>query len=48
LTAQWDARLREAVRSNSSRITLPTQAASRVIDLVESPAVPGRGEDYPV
>jgi 3-oxoacyl-[acyl-carrier protein] reductase len=48
LTRQWDARLREAIRTNAGRLTLPTEAAARIVDLVESGAVPGRGENYPV
>jgi 3-oxoacyl-[acyl-carrier protein] reductase len=48
LTAQWDPRLRAAIRTHSTRITLPPRAASQIVALVESAAVPGRGEDYPV
>lgn len=48
LTGQWDARLREAIRANSSRITLPTEAAAHIVTLVTDAAVPGKGENYPV
>jgi len=48
LTQQWDSRLRESIRANSSRITIPAEAAGRILDLVEDIAVPGRGENYPV
>lgn len=48
LTQQWDSRLREAIRNNSPRISVPTEAAQRIVDLSASAAVPGRGENYPV
>ena len=47
LTASWDERLRDAIRS-VSRITLPAQAAGRLVELVDSDSVAGQGEDYPV
>ena len=47
LTAGWDARLVEAIRSHGP-VSDPTIAAERVRELVESPTVPGNGEDYPV
>ena len=48
LTAQWDARLREAVREGSARITDPAAAGRRIMELVENETVPGQGEDYPI
>jgi len=48
LTRQWDSRLREAIRANSGRITIPAAAAARIVDLVKDSAVLGRGENYPV
>jgi 3-oxoacyl-[acyl-carrier protein] reductase len=48
LTAQWDLRLRETIRENSSRITNPAEAAGRIVDLVENIEVPGKGENYPI
>lgn len=47
LTLQWDARLRDAIRG-AGRVTLPTEAAARVVALVEDAGTPGRGESYPV
>ena len=48
LTEQWDSRLREAIRANSGRISIPTEAAARIVELVQDGAVLGRGENYPV
>jgi 3-oxoacyl-[acyl-carrier protein] reductase len=48
LTQQWDSRLRETIRANSGRITLPTEAASRIVALVGGAAVPAQGENYSV
>jgi len=48
LTQGWDARLREAVRANSPRLTVPSAAAQRILDLVTSMDVPAAGEDYAV
>jgi 3-oxoacyl-[acyl-carrier protein] reductase len=48
LTRQWDARLREAIRANSERITLPAEAAARIVALAGSDATPGLGENYSV
>jgi NAD(P)-dependent dehydrogenase (short-subunit alcohol dehydrogenase family) len=48
LSQQWDARLRELIRANSERVTIPTTAAARVVELVEDSKVPGKGEIYPV
>ena len=47
LTAQWDAKLREAIRSGA-RNSDPAVAAGRVLELVESKATTGQGEDYPI
>jgi NAD(P)-dependent dehydrogenase (short-subunit alcohol dehydrogenase family) len=46
LTRQWDDRWREAIRSNSTRITVPAEAAARILELVENSAVPGCGENH--
>lgn len=48
LTQQWDSRLRETIRANSGRITLPTEAAVRIVNLVESSAISGCGQNYSV
>ena len=47
LTQKWDSRLRDAIR-NAGRVTLPTEAAARIVALVEDTATPGRGENYSV
>lgn len=48
LTRQWDDRLRQAIRENSERVTVPAAAASRVVELAGDSATPGLGEIYPV
>jgi 3-oxoacyl-[acyl-carrier protein] reductase len=48
LTQQWDSRLREAIRTNSGRITLPAEAAARIVALAGNETTPGRGENYSV
>lgn len=48
LSQQWDARLRDLIRANSERITIPSTAAVRILELVEESKVPGKGEIYPV
>jgi 3-oxoacyl-[acyl-carrier protein] reductase len=48
LSQQWDARLRELIRANAERITIPATAAARILELVEDGKVPGKGEIYPV
>lgn len=48
LTQQWDNRLRETIRAHSGRITLPPEAAKRLVEMAESDAVPGRGENHPI
>jgi 3-oxoacyl-[acyl-carrier protein] reductase len=45
LTQQWDSRLRDTIR-NSGRITLPADAAARIVALVGDEATPGHGENY--
>jgi len=47
LTAGWEPRLVEAIRAHA-RITDPEQAAQRIRDLVEGPAIDSDGCDYPV
>ena len=48
LSQQWDARLRELIRANSERITIPATAAARILELVKDGKIPGKGEIYPV
>jgi glucose 1-dehydrogenase len=48
LSQQWDARLRDLIRANSERITIPATAAARTLQLVGDSKIPGRGESYPV
>src|SRR5215469_161467 len=48
LSQQWDARLRELIRANSERITVPATAAARILELVGDNNTPGKGETYPV
>jgi 3-oxoacyl-[acyl-carrier protein] reductase len=48
LSQQWDARLRELIRANSERITIPAAAAARIVELLADTQVPGKGEVYPV
>ena len=45
LTEQWDVRLREAIQS-SARNSIPTEAARRLVGLVENKTTPGQGEDH--
>jgi 3-oxoacyl-[acyl-carrier protein] reductase len=47
LTERWDDRLREAIQS-AARNSDPAVAAGRLLELVESKATTGQGEDYPV
>lgn len=48
LTLQWDPRLRDMIRANSQRITIPSEAAKRIVELAHDPKTPGGGEIYPV
>jgi 3-oxoacyl-[acyl-carrier protein] reductase len=48
LTQKWDSRLRDLVRANSDRITVPADAARRIVELVEDNGVSGHGETYPI
>ena len=48
LTRQWDSRLRETIRANSGRVTLPEGAARHIMELVKNSAIPGWGENYPI
>jgi len=48
LTERWDPRLREAVLSAGARVTDPVRGAARVLELVESEATAGRGEEFPI
>ena len=46
LTEQWDERFRERIQANASRITIPSEVAKRIVELEQSPEVPGQGENY--
>ena len=48
LTGQWDDRMREAIRAAATRVTIPSEAAARIGELVENAAVAGQGENYPI
>lgn len=48
LTQGWDVRLRETVRAKSPRLTAPSVAARRILELVTSSEIPAAGEDYPI
>lgn len=48
LTERWDPRLRDTIRSASTRISKPAEAARRLVELVEGASVAGKGEDYPI
>jgi len=48
LTQQWDNRLRESIRANSTRLTVPAGAAARILELVQDEALPGSGENYSI
>jgi NAD(P)-dependent dehydrogenase (short-subunit alcohol dehydrogenase family) len=47
LTQHWDHRWQETIRT-AGRVTLPTEAAARLVRLAESSDVPGGGENYPL
>ena len=48
LTGQWDDRMRAAIRAAATRVTIPSEASARIVELVESKSVAGQGENYPV
>jgi len=48
LTEKWDARLRDTIRAASDRISVPADAAARILALVEDKDFSGGGEDRPV
>lgn len=48
LTERWDPRLKNAIRSVSTRISDPAEAARRLLDLVQDHSVVGQGADYPI
>ena len=48
LTQGWDSRIRETIRSMSTRVTVPAEAARRIVELTEDAATPGSGENYPI
>ena len=48
LTEAWDERFRDAIRSGSTRITHPAEAAQRLMELVGDETLAGQGEDYPI
>lgn len=47
LTEKWEPRLREIIQAGSVN-TNPQQAAQRLVELVESAEVEGKGENYPL
>lgn len=47
LTADWDARLVEAIRTGGA-VSDPGEAAAKIFSLVDAPTTRGQGEDYPV
>lgn len=47
LTADWDARLVEAIRAGGT-VSDPVEAAAKIVSLVDAPTTRGQGEDYPV
>jgi NAD(P)-dependent dehydrogenase (short-subunit alcohol dehydrogenase family) len=47
LTSEWDPAFLDSARQ-SGQISDPAEAARRILELVESSATPGHGEDYPV
>ncbi|MBI5772289.1 MAG: SDR family NAD(P)-dependent oxidoreductase [Verrucomicrobia bacterium] len=47
LTANWNAQLKSGIRAAAS-VTDPAHAAGRLLELVESAATRGQGEDYPL
>ena len=48
LTDQWDERLRQGIRDHAERLTQPTAAAARIVELARSADTPGQGENYPL
>lgn len=47
-TKIWDSRLRDAITSSEGRISSTSEAGKRIVELVESSASPGVGEDHPI
>ena len=48
LTAAWDSRLSEKIRTGSTRISHPPTAAKALLALVQNPHTEGKGEDYKI
>jgi 3-oxoacyl-[acyl-carrier protein] reductase len=48
LTSQWDGRLRQIIRDQSERLTVPATAAAQIVDLAESAGTRGLGENHPL
>jgi len=47
LTAEWDARLVDAIRAGGV-VSNPDEAAAKIVALVDAATTRGQGEDYPV
>jgi 3-oxoacyl-[acyl-carrier protein] reductase len=47
-TKAWDSRLRDAIASSDGRSSVPSDAAQRILQLVESSEIPANGEDHPI
>lgn len=47
-TKAWDSRLRGAIASSEARNSIPSNAAERILQLVESLEIPAIGEDHPI
>lgn len=47
-TKAWDSRLRDAIASSEGRSSIPSDAAERILQLVESSEIPAIGEDHPI
>jgi len=48
LTQAWDSRLRDAIATSDGRLSSTLEAGKRIVELVESAATHGGGEDYPI
>lgn len=47
-TNDWDPRLRDAIASSGARVSNPSDAGARIVELAGTPGFPGQGEDYPI
>jgi NAD(P)-dependent dehydrogenase (short-subunit alcohol dehydrogenase family) len=44
----WDDRLRQIIRDQAERVTIPAAAAGQIVALAENAGTPGQGENHPV